>query len=139
MTIARLIDMGMEPFLVASGLECVVAQRLARKLCDCQRAVTVDPEHLAENGFDLDGDAFEAFEPGRCVRCGQTGFRGRTGLYELMAVSDEMRRLIVERPSAEDIAELAVSQGMRRLREDGLEKVREGVTSVAEVLRVLGG
>jgi type IV pilus assembly protein PilB len=138
MTIARLIDMGIEPFLVASGLECVVAQRLTRRLCDCKRTVTVEPQQLTENGFEVGGGAFQAFEPGGCVRCAQTGFRGRTGLYELMVVSDEMRRLIVEKPSAEDIAELAVSQGMRRLRDDGLDKVRAGVTSVAEVLRVLG-
>jgi len=139
MTVARLIDMGIEPFLVASGLECVVAQRLARRLCDCRVPVTLEAERLAENGFDAADGELEAFEPAGCVRCAQTGFRGRTGLYELMPVSDEIRRLIVDKPSADDLAELAVSQGMRRLQEDGLEKVRQGVTSVAEVLRVLGG
>ena len=72
------------------------------------------------------------------MRCVQTGYRGRIGLYELMTVTDEIRSLILTKPSADEIAELARSQGMRRLRDDGLEKVRAGVTSVAEVLRVIG-
>ena len=74
-----------------------------------------------------------------CVRCARSGYRGRVGLYEVMEVTDELRALIVEKRSADEIAEVAVSQGMRRLRDDGLEKVRKGVTSMAEALRVLGG
>jgi type IV pilus assembly protein PilB len=138
MTAARLIDMGIEPFLVASGLECVVAQRLARRLCDCKVPITLEPEQLAQNGFDPEAGPLQAFEAVGCVRCVQTGYRGRIGLYELMTVTDEIRSLILTKPSADEIAELARSQGMRRLRDDGLEKVRAGVTSVAEVLRVIG-
>jgi type IV pilus assembly protein PilB len=138
MAAARLIEMGIEPFLVASGIECVVAQRLARKLCDCKQPVTITPEMLRENGFEASGGEFQGFEPGRCMRCGGTGFRGRIGLYEVLEVSDELRELILQKASGDAIREVARSQGMRTLREDGLIKVREGVSSVAEVLRVLG-
>jgi type IV pilus assembly protein PilB len=134
---ARLIEMGIEPYLVASGVECVVAQRLVRRLCDCKAAVRLSKGALTENGFEL-ARGFGAFEPNGCVRCGQSGYRGRIGLYELMVVSDALRRLILEKASADDLRECARSEGMRTLREDGLEKIRGGVTSVAEVLRVVG-
>ncbi len=139
MSIARLIEMGIEPFLVASGISCVVAQRLARRLCeDCRAGVEISSEALARNGFpDVDGP-LQAYEPTGCVRCGQTGYRGRVGLYELMEITDEIRDLIVEKRPAEAIAAAAVSQGMRRLRDDGLDKVRAGTTSMPELLRVLG-
>jgi type IV pilus assembly protein PilB len=120
--ITRLIDMGIEPFLVASSIDCVVAQRLARKLCEhCRKAV---------------GDG--TYTHVGCNRCGGTGYKGRIGIYEVMTVSEEMHQLIVDRAPANTIAELAVSQGMRRLRDDGLAKVAEGITSLAEVGRVTG-
>ena len=128
MAAARLIDMAIEPFLVASGIECVVAQRLARRLCDCKKAVTLSVEGLPA----------EAFEPVGCRRCGSSGYRGRIGLYELMEVSDEIGELILAKASGDAIAEVAREQGMLSLREDGLAKVADGVTSVAEVLRVVG-
>jgi type IV pilus assembly protein PilB len=84
------------------------------------------------------GRGFSAFEPGGCVRCGHSGFRGRIGLYELMTISDGLRRLILAKAPADELRELARSEGMRTLREDGLEKVKQGVTSIGEVLRVLG-
>jgi type IV pilus assembly protein PilB len=122
--VTRLIDLGIEPFLVASAVDCVVAQRLARKLCEnCKKP----SEH--DEGF---------FEPEGCARCGGTGYKGRVGLFEVMTVTDEMHQLIVDRASAQTIGDLAVSQGMRRLREDGMDKVRAGVTSLAEVARVTG-
>jgi type IV pilus assembly protein PilB len=134
---ARLIDMGIEPFLVAAGIECVVAQRLVRRLCDCKQPVKLSKAMLAENGIAVER-GFDGFEPGSCVRCAQTGYRGRIGLYEVMTMSDELRRLILAKSNADELREAARAEGMRTLREDGLEKIRRGVTSVAEVLRVVG-
>jgi type IV pilus assembly protein PilB len=122
--VSRLTDMGIEPFLVASAIDCVVAQRLARKLCD----------HCKQPSAEMAG----AFEPVGCVRCGNTGYRGRVGLFEVMKITPEMHHLIVERASVERMSELAIEQGMRRLRDDGMDKVRAGVTSMAEVARVVG-
>src|SRR5918992_228702 len=135
---ARLIDMGIEPFLVTSSVECVVAQRLVRKLCECKTPVKLTKTQLAENGFDRPR-GITAYEPGACVRCAQTGFKGRTGVYEVMRMTDPLRRLILAGASHDDLRTEARAQGMRTLHEDGLEKVVQGVTSVAEVLRVLGG
>ncbi len=136
---ARLIEMGIEPFLVATGLECVVAQRLARRLCDeCKRPVKITSQDLRDSGFDYDGGEIDAYEPGGCVRCGGVGYRGRIGVYEVMVVTRELRSLILHKASGDDIAATAVDGGMRRLREDGLAKVRQGITSVPEVLRVVG-
>ena len=134
---ARLIDMGIEPFLVAAGIECVVAQRLVRRLCDCKQPVKLSKAVLAENGFKVER-GFGAFEPGGCVRCSQTGYRGRIGLYEVMPLSDDLRRLILEKCPADELREAARAEGMRTLREDGLEKIRRGIASVEEVLRVVG-
>jgi type IV pilus assembly protein PilB len=135
--IARLIDMGVEPFLVASAVDCVVAQRLARTLCQlCKRPVRVEGALLRAHGFAVQDDWVEAFEPGGCTRCGGSGYKGRIGLYEVMAVDEELRKLAVQRAAADEIAAAAVAKGMRRLRDDGLEKVRAGLTSFAEVARV---
>ena len=139
MAAARLTEMGIEPFLVASALECVVAQRLARRLCDdCKRPVQITAGELHRSGFEIPWGWIDAFEPVGCVRCKGSGFRGRIGVYEVMAVTDALRPLILERASSIDIGQAAVAGGMRRMRDDGLEKVRQGLTSVAEVLRVLG-
>ena len=140
MAAARLIDMGVEPFLIASGLECVVAQRLARRLCEhCRRPVEVTTTELERNGLPAAGEGFAAYQAGGCVRCGETGYRGRVGIYEVMALTEDVRTLILRKSSSDEVAAAAVAGGMRRLREDGLEKVRAGVTSIAEVLRVVGG
>ena len=136
--ITRLIEMGIEPFLVASAVECVVAQRLARTLCPhCKKRVIVGAEVLRAHGFHAQFD-IEAYEPVGCVRCNGMGYRGRIGLFEVMVISEEIRTLTLERASAEQIAAVAVRQGMRRLREDGLEKVKSGLTSMAEIARVTG-
>src|SRR3954451_9532703 len=95
---ARLVEMGIQPYLVASGVECVVAQRLVRRLCDCKIPVTLDRDMLADNGFDADA-GFDAFEPGGCVRCGNTGYKGRLGIYDLMTMSDGLRRLVLDKAS----------------------------------------
>jgi type IV pilus assembly protein PilB len=136
--ITRLTEMGIEPFLVASAIDCVVAQRLARLLCKhCKKETVLSAEVLQENGFPSHVD-IEAFEPAGCSRCGGSGYKGRLGLYEVMTVSDEIRSLTIERASADRIAEVAVRDGMRRLRQDGFEKVKLGRTSIAEVARVTG-
>jgi type IV pilus assembly protein PilB len=136
--ITRLVEMGIEPFLVASALDCIVAQRLARMLCpSCKRRTIVAAEILRENGYKALVD-LEAYEPVGCRRCGGSGYRGRIGLYEVMSVSPEIQTLALARRPAEEIRDVAVRQGMRRLREDGLEKVRQGRTSIAEIARVIG-
>jgi type IV pilus assembly protein PilB len=134
---ARLIEMGMEPFLVSSGVECVVAQRLVRRLCECKQTVKLTKAALAGNGFVVPR-GFTAAAPGSCVRCSGTGYRGRIGVYELMRVTEAVGKLILDKSSADDIREAARSEGMTSLREDGLAKVRAGITSVEEVLRVVG-
>jgi type IV pilus assembly protein PilB len=132
---ARLIDMGVEPYLVASALDCVLAQRLARKLCtSCRSPVMVPGGHV---GLKSRANV-EVYEPVGCERCRQTGYRGRIGLFEVMSVSDEIRGLIVTRAPAGEIAKMAISQGMTTLREDGLGKVRAGRTTLAEIARVTG-
>jgi type IV pilus assembly protein PilB len=134
--VTRLLEMGIEPFLVASAIDCVVAQRLARTLCPtCKKRTLVPAEMLRESGFGASFD-LEAYEPAGCGRCGNSGYKGRTGLYEVMEITKEIRDLILERSPADRIAAVAVQQGMRRLRDDGLEKVRQGRTSIAEVARV---
>jgi type IV pilus assembly protein PilB len=134
--ITRLIEMGIEPFLVASAIDCIVAQRLARTLCQhCKRRTILSAEVMRDHGFPTLAD-LEAYEPVGCSRCGGSGYRGRIGLYEVMAVSDEVRELAIARAAVDAIAEVATAQGMRRLREDGLEKVKQGRTSIAEVSRV---
>ncbi len=136
--ITRLIEMGIEPFLVASALRCVVAQRLVRTLCShCKRRTIIPAAVLRQNGYKALVD-LEAYEPAGCSRCGGSGYRGRAGIYEVMDMSAEIRTMALERRPAEEIRDLAIQQGMRRLRDDGLEKVSEGRTSMAEVARVLG-
>ena len=136
--ITRLIEMGTEPFLVSSAIDCVVAQRLARTLCDhCKKPTHITAEVLQANGFKAT-ESIEAYEPGGCGRCGGSGYKGRLGLYEVMTVTDEIRKLAIQRASADQIGAVAVQQGMTRLREDGLEKVKQGRTSIAEVARVTG-
>jgi type IV pilus assembly protein PilB len=134
--LTRLVDMGIEPFMTAAAIDCVVAQRLARVLCaHCKRPTSVPETVLAEQGL---GGA-TVFESAGCVRCGDTGYAGRVGLYEVMRVTDEVRSLLLERRSVEVIAEAARANGMRTMREDGVAKVRAGLTSLVEVTRVTKG
>jgi type IV pilus assembly protein PilB len=136
--ITRLIEMGIEPFLVASALDCIVAQRLARMLCPhCKQRTLIPATVLRENGYKARVE-LEAYEPVGCRRCGGSGYRGRVGLYEVMKMSPEIQGLALERKPAEEIRDLAVTQGMTRLRDDGLQKVRQGRTSMAEIARVIG-
>jgi type IV pilus assembly protein PilB len=136
--ITRLIEMGVEPFLVASALECVVAQRLARMLCpNCKRRTIIPAQVLRESGYKAHVE-LEAYEPVGCRRCGGSGYRGRLGLYEVMQMSPEIQKMALERQPSEAIRDVAVMQGMMRLRDDGLQKVRQGRTSITEIARVVG-
>jgi type IV pilus assembly protein PilB len=136
--ITRLIEMGIEPFLVASALDCVVAQRLARMLCpNCKRRTIIPAKVLQESGYKARVE-LEAYEPAGCRRCAGSGYRGRVGLYEVMKMSPEIQTLALERRPSEAIRDVAVEQGMTRLRDDGLQKVREGRTSISEIARVIG-
>jgi type IV pilus assembly protein PilB len=131
--LGRLIDMGIEPFLVSSAVDCIVAQRLVRVLCPhCKRLQKVTEAVLDAHGLA----GAEPYEPVGCSRCAGSGYRGRIGLYEVMSVSEPIRALILERASVDDMVEVAVAEGMTRLRDDGLQKVRDGLTSIAEVERM---
>jgi type IV pilus assembly protein PilB len=134
--ITRLTEMNIEPFLTASAVVAIVAQRLVRQLCTyCKSRTMLSVSSLEKAGFNVAFD-LEAYEPVGCGRCGGSGYKGRVGLYEVMTISDEIRDLTVERASADAIRKIAVSQGMRPLRADGFEKVKNGITSIAEVARV---
>jgi type IV pilus assembly protein PilB len=136
--ITRLIEMGIEPFLIASAIDCVVAQRLARTLCiHCKRRSMLPADVVQDHGFHATFD-IEAYEPVGCTRCGGSGYRGRIGVYEVMTVSEEIRSMTLDRAASEQIGEVAAREGMRRLREDGLDKVKSGLTSISEVARVTG-
>jgi type IV pilus assembly protein PilB len=136
--VTRLIEMGVEAYLVASALDCVVAQRLARKLCErCREEYEPTEAELEGAGVPPDSGIERLFRPVGCPACGKTGFRGRVGLYEVMLVTEEIEKLTVERISSEDIRKVAMDQGMITLRQDGLEKVRMGLTSLEEVFRVV--
>jgi type IV pilus assembly protein PilB len=136
---ARLIDMGVEPFLIASGIECIVAQRLVRRLCaNCKQPAKLSPAELEQLGLGKGRGKTGVNEPVGCVACNGTGYAGRIGLYEVLVVNDEIRSLILSKASSSEIEQAAVDNGMHRLFEDGIGKVREGITSLGEVLRVLG-
>jgi type IV pilus assembly protein PilB len=134
--ITRLLDMGVEPFMVAAAIDCVVAQRLARMLCEHCKAPIELPEATVYR-YGLQGA--EIFGPTGCIRCSNTGYRGRVGLYEVMAVDEDVRALLLSGASVDQIAATAEAAGMRRMREDGLHKVRLGLTTLAEIGRVTTG
>jgi type IV pilus assembly protein PilB len=134
--IARLAKMGIESFLTASAVDCVVAQRLARKLCThCKKRITIPKDALQEAGFRVGGE-LEAYAPGGCARCNASGYRGRVGLFSVMAMSERIKDMVVSLAPEAEIAKVAHEEGMLTLREDGLTKVRSGVTSIEEVARV---
>jgi len=134
--ITRLAKMGIEPFLTASAVDCVVAQRLARKLCmHCKRRAIVPQQALADAGLRVGGDV-EAYEPEGCPRCNQSGYRGRVGIYSVMRMSESLKEMTVAQVPESEIEAVARREGMLTLREDGLTKVRGGMTSLEEVLRV---
>ncbi|MFD1721184.1 GspE/PulE family protein [Amnibacterium endophyticum] len=134
--VTRLVEMGIEPYLVGSALVGVVAQRLARRLCDkCKKPTHYDEDYLAKIGLLIEEDE-EVFVPVGCSHCANTGYRGRLAIHEVMTVSEEVERLTVARSSASEIGRAAVREGMVSLRQDGWNKVAAGLTSIEEVLRV---
>jgi type IV pilus assembly protein PilB len=131
--LGRLMDMGIEPFLVSSAIDCVVAQRLVRMLCThCKRPQQLSETVLTEHGLT----GAQPLEAVGCSRCGGSGYRGRVGVYEVMSVDERIRTLVLEHGSVDEIAAAAEQGGMTRLREDGMHKVRAGLTSIAEVERM---
>ena len=139
--ITRLTDMGLEPFLTASAVDCVIAQRLARRLCEkCKQPAQIEEEILQSMQFPFEhtgGKELRFHRAEGCNRCGGSGYRGRVGIYELMVVTKRIRDLILRRSSTDEIVRAAEEEGMVRLREDGLHKAAEGVTTIEEVMRVV--
>jgi len=135
-SINRLIDMGIEPFLVSSSVIMLIAQRLVRRLCDkCKSEVKMHAEALAELGITESPEELAMHEAKGCVACNDTGYKGRLGLYEVLEVSPAVREMIIERASTADIKKKAIENGMLTLRIDGLDKFKKGQTSLEEVLR----
>jgi type IV pilus assembly protein PilB len=134
--ITRLNKMGIESFLTASAVDCVVAQRLARKLCShCKKRAIVPVEALADAGVRASVE-IEAYEPAGCARCNQSGYRGRVGIYSVMKMGEKIKEMTVAQASEAEIDAVARQEGMFTLREDGIAKVRSGLTSLEEVIRV---
>src|SRR3954454_7068537 len=139
----RLVEMGVEPFLVGSAIDCIVAQRLARRLCDkCKETYTPTMAEMQSLGGDAEllgdsGELPDLFRPVGCGACGKTGYHGRFALHEVLTVNEDIERVIVERGHSEDIKKLASAQGMMTLRQAGLIQVTNGLTSVEEILRVV--
>ncbi len=139
-TVSRLTEMGIEPFLVGSAVDSVLGQRLARRLCsNCRISYDATHEELTFAGWNWDEmgpDIPELFRPEGCNQCSNTGYRGRLAMHEVMLVSEEIERLVVQHAPTDQIFKMAVEQGMRTMRQDGLIKAKRGLTSIEEVLRV---
>jgi type IV pilus assembly protein PilB len=137
-TLTRLVNMGIPAFNVASSVILITAQRLARRLCSCKRPADLPVEALLGAGFDeadLDG-TWRPYQAVGCDRCKGAGYKGRTGIYQVMPISDEMRRVLMRGGNALEIADQARLEGVRDMRQSGLLKVRQGVTSLEEVMGV---
>ncbi len=137
-TITRLIDIGVPPFLVGSVLNLVMAQRLVRKICkNCKEAYTPAPEELIEAGLQPeDFEGTQLYRGRGCVHCRDTGYYGRTGIFEILEMKQPIRRLVLDNANLEDIRDKALNLGMRTLRECGIAKVRRGVTTLQEIQRI---
>jgi type IV pilus assembly protein PilB len=130
--------MGIEPFLVGSALDTILAQRLCRTLCaSCKEPYTPTMTELAEVRFPVEDGPPLLYRPVGCTHCARTGYRGRMALHEVMTVNEEIERLAVARATADEIARVALADGMTSLRDDGWLKVRRGLTSIEEILRVV--
>ena len=136
-SVGRLVDMGVEPYLVSSALDSVLAQRLARRLCErCKEPMPASAEVARQMGYDP-SETVTMFSAAGCRVCSETGYRGRVAINEVMLVSEEIQRMTAERRPSDEIRRVAMEQGMRTLRQDGMEKVRIGMTTLEEVLRVV--
>jgi type IV pilus assembly protein PilB len=136
-TITRLVDMGIEPFLISSSILLILAQRLVRQICtECKESIQVNPKLLLGLGVPRqETDGFTVYKGKGCSLCSNTGYKGRIGLYEVMPLWDEVKELILSRSSTLEIKKEAIRLGMKTLRMAGISKVREGMTTVEEILR----
>jgi type IV pilus assembly protein PilB len=136
-TISRLMNMGIEPFLVATSVNLIQAQRLIRRICkDCKTEHPLPAEAMLEIGFSAEeARQLKTYKGRGCQTCNNTGYKGRVGLYEVMEVTDDMRELILIGASALELRKKAIDDGMITLRESGLHKIRNGVTTIEEVVR----
>ena len=135
-TINRLLNMGIEPFLVASSVILILAQRLVRRIClKCKEVETIDPPALEEVGFSKeDASSITCYKGKGCPNCGDTGYKGRLAIYEVMPVTEELRELILQGASSDEIKKKALAQKMKSLRMSGLVKIKEGITTIEEVV-----
>jgi type IV pilus assembly protein PilB len=140
-TITRMVDMGIEPFNVASAVNLITAQRLVRRVCaKCKEPVTYPEEYLRAAGLeDADLEGLTFFRGAGCDECGGSGYRGRQGLYEVMAMSPTLRRMILQSASTADLRQQAIDEGMLTLRMDGMVKIRRGITTLEEVIKETAG
>jgi type IV pilus assembly protein PilB len=136
-TISRLMNMGIEPFLVATSVNLICAQRLVRRICSgCKEPLQIQPQALIDAGYSVDEANKVQVQHGRgCATCNNTGYKGRVGLYEVMEINDELRELILVGASALELKKKALEGGMITLRKSGLTKVALGQTTMEEVLR----
>jgi len=135
--VTRLIDMGIEPFLVASSVVAIIAQRLVRQVCmACRQAYVPTDEELIRLGVGLSGERPKLYRGVGCAACAQTGYRGRSGIYEFLVIDDEVRKLIGAKADSTTIQRAAILKGMSTLRQEGAEKVLQGLTTTEEVVRV---
>jgi type IV pilus assembly protein PilB len=133
--IARLIDMGVEPFMVASSVIGVVSQRLVRRICpNCRSRYEPGQAELVFAGFQ--DQSVELYVGKGCGKCNQTGYRGRVAIHEVLAVTTGIEKLILSSPSDDELRQVALKEGMISLKEDGIDKVRQGVTTIKEIMRV---
>jgi type IV pilus assembly protein PilB len=136
-TVHRLLNMGVEPFLVTASVNAIVAQRLARRICrECAEPIKVERQTLTDLGLTADEAAnTEIFEGKGCRTCNETGFKGRVALFEIMPMTDELKDLVLQGVSSVELKREAISNGMKTLRQSALTKLREGVTTISEVVR----
>jgi type IV pilus assembly protein PilB len=137
--VTRLTEMGIEPFLTASAITCVLAQRLARRLCpDCKEEYVPEEDALLRVGFPFEkGNPPTLFRATGCRKCNDIGYRGRMGIHEVLTMSENLERMTVENASTDELKAQAVAEGMKTLKDDGFEKALLGLTSIEEIMRVV--
>jgi type IV pilus assembly protein PilB len=134
-TIGRIIDMGIEPYLLGDSLVGIIAQRLVRRLCECKKAKEADDVEKKLLGVPAN-EHLTVYEPCGCQLCGQTGYRGRIGIYEIMTITKTIKKLIANNASAEELKLAAEEEGMSSLKNSAAKYVKEGITSIAEMVKV---
>ena len=131
-----MINIGIEPYLISAAMNAVLAQRLVRRICqDCRRPVTNIKDSVAAYLKGLGASPDKLFQGAGCEKCRQTGYKGRVGIYEFLELDDDLRDVITSNPTLTDLRRAAREKGMRSLREDGLQKVADGLTTVEEIMR----